>query len=336
MADKLMEIDELKATIKMYAEENKKLHLLKKGGLPKVGNNQLRDELARVQIQSEDLQKVNQQLQRSLTSAEKQLSSTNAAAMWAHTQLTVVVQQLQGLNTDLEQMQGTPLKGRKAKRSTSPVPVGDGSAQKILSELCQLISQADQGVQVMRKRFVSLDIEDRVKELETQLKQWKTKAERQRGEVEAIEDENRELRDRLANGGLPMPKENEARIVQPEVIRMPSHAAHSVNAEHWPVRSVACQTPRGEDQWIWSISGEQRSPRTSQARSAVTSTWDAPPGPGTPPISPMWTSPSMTYESPKGRRTTSPGRGHKGLVSSAVLRRHMGSRSPFRGSNGYA
>eukprot|EP01064_Diplonema_japonicum_P027529 TRINITY_DN3997_c0_g1_i1.p1 TRINITY_DN3997_c0_g1~~TRINITY_DN3997_c0_g1_i1.p1 ORF type:complete len:371 (+),score=84.72 TRINITY_DN3997_c0_g1_i1:66-1178(+) len=335
MEDKNMEIDELKKTIKMYADENKKLNLLRRGnGTPRGGSHVLRDELARTQAHNDDLQKANAHFSKSLNAAEKQLTASNVAVVWAHTQLKVVAQEVQALNADLEQVQGTQLRGKKARRSVSPGPHHGEAAQKVLSDLCTLITQTDQGVQALRKRFVTLDIEEKVKELETQLKQWKTKAERQMGEVDKMDIENRELRDRLNNGGFPMPKEESTRIVQPEVIRMPSHAAHSVNSEHWPVRSVACQTPKGDEQWIWSVSGD-RSPRAG--RSAATSVWDAPPGPGvTPPASPSWNSPSQTYDSPKARRTTSPGRSHKGLVSSAVLRRHIGSRSPFRGSNAYA
>ena len=295
--------------------------------------------------------KANNRLQHSVTYKDKQLTSANAAAAWAHTQLAAVVSQIQSLTSDVEIVAGSSTPGKKSSRARSSSPAsrngGSGesnSTQKALSVLCDLISSADQGIKLLSKKLSGLDVDGRVRDLENQVRQWRNSAERQRGEVESMESENRELRERLQNGGAVMQAKETTRIVSPEIIRMPSHASHSVNAEHWPIRSVACQTPRGDEQWVWGLSGANpdmmKSPHSSR-RSANTATWEAPSHLNTPPASPMWDSPSQSYDSPsRSRRARSPGAspGHRrgttprGLVSSAVLRRHVGSKSPFRGS----
>ena len=288
-----------------------------------------------------------------------------------------MVQCLHGLGSEVDLASGT-----RGLRRRSPSPSsrqqsisqnGDG-LKTTLGDLSTLITTADQTVQALERKLQALDIDGRVKELETQLGKWRTSAERQRGEVETLETENRELRERLQNGGALLHKdEGPTRIISPEVIRMPSHASHSVNSEHWPVRSVAAQTPRTDD-WVchfikeasiykpsgihqhptnqasWGISeGGNLSPRAftprSYGRSQTSQAWEAPSQQGygngaTPPVSPVnfAQSPSRTsqsYESPRVHRVSSPAsRNKSGLVSSAVLRRHLGPNSPFhRGSS---
>eukprot|EP01060_Flectonema_neradi_P022644 TRINITY_DN30893_c0_g1_i1.p1 TRINITY_DN30893_c0_g1~~TRINITY_DN30893_c0_g1_i1.p1 ORF type:complete len:377 (+),score=78.90 TRINITY_DN30893_c0_g1_i1:38-1168(+) len=346
------EMEELRETLRLYIEENKRLQAQNRrtsagtsGGVIKG-----RGEVVRLQAQIDDLTKANSRLQHSVTYKEKQLTSANAAAAWAHTQLAGVVNQIQTLTSEVEVVSGNKTPGKKSSRARSPSPAsrssgGNGdsnSTQKALSVLCDLISAADQGMKLLSKKLVGLDVDGRVRDLENQVRQWRNSAERQRGEVENMEAENRELRERLQNGGAVVQPKEATRIISPEIIRMPSHASHSVNADHWPIRSVACQTPRGDEQWVWGLSGSNAEVTKSPGsrRSANTATWEAP-SYNTPPVSPMmWDSPSQSYDSPsRSRRARSPGASpgnrrsntSRGLVSPAVLKR-LGSKSPFRGS----
>ena len=281
-----------------------------------------------------------------------------------------MVQKLQGLSSDIDLgAAGTrPVKSRNG-RSTSPASrqqslnTGAEGLRSTLAELSTLVTAADGSVGVLEKKLQSLDIEGRVRELEGHLGKWRTTAERLRGEVEMLELENRELRERLSNGGAATsaPRDERTRVVSPEIIRMPSHAQHGVNSQHWPVRSVAAQTPKSDDfvcdeaffflfvilfiyffarthtQAAWGMSDSLvlSSPHAAstprRARSNAGSRQWEPPAAGTPPVSPAW--PAAGGESPRIARGTSPASRSstgRGLVSSAVLRRHVGPNSPFR------
>eukprot|EP01061_Rhynchopus_euleeides_P010714 TRINITY_DN20237_c0_g1_i1.p2 TRINITY_DN20237_c0_g1~~TRINITY_DN20237_c0_g1_i1.p2 ORF type:complete len:383 (+),score=123.61 TRINITY_DN20237_c0_g1_i1:156-1304(+) len=359
-ADRDAEIEELRAAVSMYKAENRKLQgtpgAVRGGRRTTSRTHSNNTEAAHLQSQIDDMHRANNHLQQSISYKEKQLTSATAAAAWAHSQLASVVQRLQGLSSEVDLASGT-----RNIRRRSPSP---GSRQQSLSQngeglkttlgdLSTLITTSDQAVQSLERKLQALDIEGRVKDLETQLSKWRTSAERQRGEVEMLETENRELRERLQNGGALLQKDDgPTRIISPEVIRMPSHAQHSVNSEHWPVRSVAAQTPRTDDLAAWGISEGGLSPRIytprSYGRSLTSQAWDAPSAPGyatgaTPPVSPgTWQSPSrnttQSHESPRLRRASSPAsRSSKsGLVSSAVLRRHLGTNSPFHRGTTYS
>ncbi|KAJ9468462.1 hypothetical protein DIPPA_27592 [Diplonema papillatum] len=343
------EIEELRNTLKLYVEENKRLHGANSttpkrhaSGTPRSAQRNTgvpHEVVFELRERIEELRANKRELEQHLNQRDKQLSAANVAAMWAHTQLTVVLGEVNSLNGDLEQVQvSTPPRTRHPSQPRSRRSPLQAETNKALADLCSLISASEQGVASLRRRYLALDVDAKIKELQGQVHQWKHSAERQRSEIEQLEAEHRDLRNWLQNGGYPLrdPRDESTRIVSPEVIRMPSHSVHTVNAEHWPIRSVACQTPRGEEQWF-SAYGIEKSPRRGTPnRSLVSgSVWDPPVMPGTtPPASPMWTSPSgydyaagaSRSNSPSRARRSSPGRQSKGLVSSAVLRRHMGAR----------
>eukprot|EP00659_Diplonema_papillatum_P011516 gene11516-17731_t len=232
------EIEELRNTLKLYVEENKRLHGANSTTPKRHASGTPRSAQRNTGVPHEVV-------------FELRLSAANVAAMWAHTQLTVVLGEVNSLNGDLEQVQvSTPPRTRHPSQPRSRRSPLQAETNKALADLCSLISASEQGVASLRRRYLALDVDAKIKELQGQVHQWKHSAERQRSEIEQLEAEHRDLRNWLQNGGYPLrdPRDESTRIVSPEVIRMPSHSVHTVNAEHWPIRSVACQTPRGEEQ----------------------------------------------------------------------------------------
>eukprot|EP00755_Sulcionema_specki_P024670 Sspe_Gene.81689::Locus_52696_Transcript_2_2_Confidence_0.800_Length_1246::g.81689::m.81689 len=331
-------IDSLKATIKLYAEENQRLlgNERSVSGTKKAPSgpprntsiHNARAEINHLQAQIDDLDRSNKALQQAVHNKDKQIHAANAAANWAQQQVSSLVTQLHALAADVERISGPgPKSSRRTKSPASRYSRVEGeSGNKAMADLCCAVSAAEAATTRLAKRVACLKEQERVKELENTAKQWQAVAERQRTDIQQLEQENTQLREQQQNAAAATEAANGARTIvsAPEVIKMPSHTTHDINADHWPVRSVGCQTPKlpEENGWVYNSGPSLGSP-PYVGRNSKTASWESPKS-----MSNTW----YTHgDSPSRPRATSPGRsGSSGLISSAVLKRHMMTKSPFR------
>jgi len=213
-------------------------------------------EVSQLRVNLSQTEKIQSHLVQELALRDRQLQSACAAASWAEGHLknlsTSLEESLRLYRAASEDQRSTPTRNRRPASTprsdafaTGPRAAGD-KVQQAMGDLCVAATRLDDKVRDLGQLAQRFDSDRKMRELQARVRALESTVASRDAEIRILAEENARLA--KAPRTRPAPTDPSAPIAcRPEVIRMPSCAAHSVNAEHWPVRSVGVQTVPAED-----------------------------------------------------------------------------------------